>query len=68
MSQLTLNQRYQIESCLSHDMSLSRIEAHIGKDKSVVSREITRNSDARSGQYKAELAHNKAQSRHKKKK
>ncbi len=49
-------------------MSLSKIEAYICKNKSVVSREITRNSDARSGQYKAKLAHNKAQSHYKKKK
>lgn len=68
MSQLTLNQRYQIESSLSQGMSLSMIGSLINKDKSVVCREISRNSDARSGKYKAELAHNKAQYRHKTKK
>lgn len=67
MSQLSLSQRYQIELCRSHGMSISRIGDFIDKDKSVVSREISRNSDLRSGEYKAELAHNKAQNRHKKK-
>ena len=68
MAQLTLNQRYHIESCLSHGMTISGIGDFINKDKSVVSREISRNADARSGQYKAELAHTKAQCRHKTKK
>ena len=67
MSQLSLSQRYQIELCRSHGMSISRIGDFIDKDKSVVSREISRNSDVRSGEYKAELTHNKAQNRQKKK-
>jgi len=64
MAQLTLEQRYRIEFSLSSKMTYSQIGDYIGKDKSVVSREISRNSDARNGKYKAELAHRKAKERH----
>jgi len=64
MAQLTLEQRYGIEFCLSSEMTYSKIGDYIDKDKSVVSREISRNSDARNGKYKAELAHSKAKERH----
>ena len=45
-------------------MTYSQIGEHIDKNKSVVSREISRNSDARNGKYNAELAHRKAKERH----
>ena len=64
MAQLTLEQRYRIEFSLLSKMTYSQIGEYIGKDKSVVSREISRNSDARNGEYKAELAHRKAKERH----
>lgn len=65
MAQLTLEQRYKIEAWLEAGKSRGQIAQFIGKDKSVVSREIKRNSDGRNGQYKAGLAHRKAQNRHK---
>lgn len=68
MSHLTLSQRYQIESQLSQGISPASIGRSIHKDRSVICREIARNSDARSGNYKAELAHSKYQGRHKRKK
>jgi len=68
MGQLTLGQRYKIEICHSKKMKYSEIGAIIGKDKSVISREIRRNRDGRSGEYKAELAQSKAESRHASKK
>jgi len=64
MAQLTLGQRYRIEFSLLSKMSYSEIGEYIDKDRSVVSREISRNSDARNGKYKAELAHRKAKERH----
>ena len=67
MAQLTLEQRYRIEFCLSENRSYSQITDYINKDKSVISREISRNSDARSGKYRAKLAHYKAIKRHQEK-
>ena len=65
MGQLTLAQRYQIQSCLDNAMSKSETAQYIGKDKSVIYREVKRNCDGRNGAYKAELAHHKATTRHK---
>lgn len=67
MAHLTLEQRYKIEVYRNLGKSLSVIADYIGKDKSVVSREIKRNSDGRNGRYKADLAHQKALERHHKK-
>ena len=64
MAHLTLEQRYKIESYKSLGKSLSQIAAYIGKDKSVISREINRNSDNRNGIYKADLAERKTKERH----
>ena len=64
MGHLTLEQRYKIETYLSLGRNKSEIAAYIGKDKSVISREIKRNADARSGVYKAALADKKAKLRH----
>lgn len=64
MAHLTLEQRYRIEFSIRENHSYSQIADYIDKDKSVVSREIKRNSDARNGQYRAELAHSKAKNRH----
>lgn len=65
MTHLTLEQRYKIEAYKNIGKSISEISEHIGKDKSVVSREINRNSDGRSGIYKAKLADKKCKERHK---
>ena len=65
MAHLTLKQRYEIEICLAKKMSFTEIGDQINKDKSVISREISRNSDLRNNEYKAELANTKALFRHK---
>jgi len=65
MAHLTLDQRYKIELYKSMNKKLSDIADYVGKDKTVIFRELKRNSDQRSGTYKAELAHRKAEMRHK---
>jgi IS30 family transposase len=65
MKHLTLEQRYEIAALQQAGNSVSRIAEQIGKDRSTIYREIKRNADARSGQYKAELAQRKTQQRHK---
>ena len=59
MSHLTREQRYTICTMLQSGYSQSEIARVINKDKSVISREISRNADGRSGQYKDDLAHRK---------
>ena len=59
MSHLTREQRYTICTMLQRGYAQSEIARVINKDKSVVSREIRRNADARSGQYKDDLAQRK---------
>jgi IS30 family transposase len=46
---------------------MSTIADRVGKDKSTISRELKRNSDGRNGQYRAELAQNKCELRHREK-
>lgn len=65
MAHLTLEQRYKIEVYRNAGISISEIAELVDKDKSVISREIKRNSDQRSGVYKAVLADKKALNRHK---
>lgn len=67
MSHITNEQRYTISSMLKTGCTQSFIAKTINKDKSVVSREIKRNSDARSGEYRYDLAQKKTDHRHKKK-
>ncbi|MCS7474616.1 IS30 family transposase [Myroides odoratimimus] len=67
MTHLTLEQRYKIEAYKNLGRSLSEIGDYIGKDKSVVSRELKRNSDGRNGVYKADLAQKKTTLGHKEK-
>ncbi|MEC4115303.1 IS30 family transposase [Myroides pelagicus] len=64
MAHLTLEQRYKIEIYKSEGKSLTEIAAYIGKDKSVVCRELKRNSDQRNGVYKAGLGQRKTDQRH----
>ena len=54
MAHLTLEQRYTIQVLREEKLSQQAIANRIGKDKSVVSREIRRNADKRNGTYKAE--------------
>ena len=59
MAHLTSEQRYTISCLLAKDKTQQYIANVIGKDKSVVSREIRRNKDQRNGVYKHELANKK---------
>ena len=63
MSQLTLEQRYKIETLHGKNFKLEKIGDFIGKDKSVISREISRNKNLETGVYTAELAQKKYESR-----
>lgn len=65
MSHLTIEQRYEIATLRNQNFLPSKIAERIGKDKSVISRELKRNSDGRNGFYKAELAQKKVDLRHK---
>ena len=56
MSHLTSEQRYTISAMLAQNHPQNQIASAIGKDKSVVSRELKRNSDQRNGIYKSDLA------------
>lgn len=59
MSHLTVEQRYEISALCVAGHTQSFIAKQIGKDKSVISRELKRNADGRSGRYKADLAQRK---------
>ncbi|MFT6962879.1 MAG: IS30 family transposase [Flammeovirgaceae bacterium] len=65
MSHLTAEQRYTIQAMLEQGFSRKKICATIGKSKSVLSRELKRNSDGRSSKYNADLAHRKYEQRQK---
>jgi IS30 family transposase len=67
MIHLTQEQRYTIEILCAKKVSQKEISERIGRDKSVISREIKRNRDERNGVYKADLAQRKTEERHKKK-
>lgn len=59
MSHLTVEQRYTIAQMLGRGFTQTAIAKVIGKSKSVVCREIKRNRDQRSGQYRCCLAQRK---------
>ena len=63
MSHLTREQRYTIEVLLEQNFNNSQIAKAIGKDKSVVSRELKRNCDNRNGIYRSDLAQHKYRKR-----
>ena len=65
MAHLTKEQRYVISCLLAKGRRQKEIADVIGKDKSVISREIKRNKDQRSGLYKDDLANRKYLSRQK---
>ena len=54
MSHLTKEQRFTIFVMKQQGFRNNQIANVIGKDKSVISRELKRNCDKRSGQYRAE--------------
>lgn len=61
---LTEAQRYTISVLKKQNMSQKDIALIIGRDKSVVSRELSRNQDKRSGEYRYDLAQRKCDKRH----
>lgn len=67
MSHLTLEQRYTIDVMLKNGYKKKDIAIAIGKDKSVISRELRRNCDKRSGTYSHDLANRKYDKRQKEK-
>ena len=67
MSHLTLEQRYQISDLLCAGHSQGKIAEQLGIHKSTISRELSRNSDGRSGAYRPNLAQRKSQERQKSK-
>jgi IS30 family transposase len=64
MKHLTEAQRYTIEVMLKQGYKQTLIADAIGKNKSTISLEISRNCDKRSGIYKASLAQRKCNDRH----
>lgn len=67
MSHITEAQRYTIGVMIAKNFTQKEIAEVIGKDKSVISREIRRNCDKRSGKYTSDLAQRKYQKRMKEK-
>lgn len=67
MSHITLEQRYTIQVMIASGHKRKEIAKAIGKDKSVLSRELKRNSDGRSCEYRADLAQRKYCKRQKEK-
>ncbi len=63
-SHLTLSQRYEIAILNEQNLPKSVIAETIGKNTSTIYRELRRNSEGRSGLYKAEPAQRKCESRH----
>lgn len=63
MSHITVEQRYTISVMKQQNYSQKAIAQAIGKDKSVVSRELKRNCDCRNGEYRYDLAQRKYEQR-----
>ncbi len=59
MSHLTQVQRYTIEILYNENYSQTDIAKILCRDKSVISRELKRNSDKGNSSYKADLAERK---------
>jgi IS30 family transposase len=63
MSRLTYEQRYTIELLLNQGVSKKEISKTISVNKTVVYRELQRNSDVRNGVCKSKLAQSKYENR-----
>ena len=63
MAHLSSEQRYTIAQMKNNGFTRKEICLVIGKDKSVLSRELRRNADQRNGTYKADLAQRKYKQR-----
>ena len=59
MSHITYELRYTISLMLEQGFSTSKIGELLGKDKSVIGREVERNKDQRSGKYNQVLSEKK---------
>jgi len=64
MAQRTLEQRYEIAAFHSSGNTQEYIASIVGVHKSSIGRELRRNADGRSGEYKAKLAERKCRARH----
>lgn len=64
MSQITLEQRYEIDTLIRLGKTQDYIASAIGVHKSSISRELKRNADSRSGNYRPILAERKCRERH----
>ncbi len=67
MKHITSEERHTIAHLLSQNLSPAIIAAQLHRAKSTITREIKRNSDQRSGQYRHDLAERKAYARQKSK-
>ncbi|WP_341907076.1 IS30 family transposase [Fluviicola taffensis] len=67
MSHLTYEQRYTISVMLQAGYTQASISEALGRNKSVISREIARNRNGNSKKYHADLAQRKCDARHKQK-
>ncbi len=67
MKHLTVEQRYEIWAMILQEWKQKDIALAIGKDKSVVSRELKLNCDNRNREYRADLAQRKYERRQKNK-
>ena len=63
MAHLSYEQRYTLEVLLKTNKSKAEIASILSVDKSIIYRELKRNSDGRSGKYKALLAQRKYENR-----
>ena len=59
MKHLTVEQKFTISVMKSSGHNQKQIAEIIGKDKSTVNKELKRNCDGRSGEYRQELAQRK---------
>ena len=64
MSQITLEQRYEIAALRTIGKTLADIGDIVGFHKGTISKELRRNCDQRSGKYKPKLAEKKCRERH----
>jgi IS30 family transposase len=64
MSQITLEQRYEIAALRSIGKTLKDIGHTLGFHKATISKELRRNCDGRSGEYRPILAERKCRQRH----
>lgn len=67
MSHLSLEERYEISALKKQGLHNFEIAKSVGRHKSTIGRELSRNADGRSKEYRPVLAQRKAVSRHQEK-